>query len=86
MNTKAEPSKRMKRGSYREAIRWIAENDDTVWVDDVNAYGPADLSVTATLIADLFDVEHERVRVDIRRELDKYQRLHRGHKRLKPIV
>ncbi len=60
----------MKRGSYREAIRWLVDNDDTEWA----AYGASDPSdargtpsVTAALVADLFDTNCERVRSDILR-------------------
>lgn len=58
----------MKRPGYREAIRWIAENDDTEWV------GKGDPeSVSAALVADLFGVSDERVAKDLARELDRAQ-------------
>jgi hypothetical protein len=57
----------MKRASYRDGVFWLAVNDDTDWVDaEVNTP-----SVTACLLADLFGVDTERVRVDVRRELKK---------------
>lgn len=56
----------MKRPGYREAIRWMVDNDDTEWVD-VDDPG----SVTAALVADLFGVSDERVRDDLRRALRK---------------
>jgi hypothetical protein len=62
----------MKRASYRAAIFWIAANDDTEWVGDENADTSLAIhcpSVTASLVADLFDVDTERVRLDVRREL-----------------
>lgn len=61
----------MKRASYREAIRWIAGNDDTEWVNEAYSDGFAPLSVTAALVVDLFDADEQRVRQDIKRELNK---------------
>lgn len=55
----------MKRASYREAIRWMAENDDTEWVEDESPI----LSVAAVLIADLFDVDEAKVVKDLRRAM-----------------
>jgi len=57
----------MKRPSYREAIRWIASNDDTEWV----ANNEPSISVTAALVADLFDVDDDKVTADLRRQLEK---------------
>ena len=58
----------MRRASYREAIRWIALNDDTAWLDeDEWINGQPCPSVSAVLIADLFDVPVERVIRDIQR-------------------
>lgn len=55
----------MKRASYRDAIRWIAANDDTEWLTDAMSVP----SVTASLVADLFEVDTDRVTKDLRREL-----------------
>jgi hypothetical protein len=64
----------MKRPGYREAIDWIAYNDDTEWLkpNDWNNNG-ADLSpsVTACLVADLFGVDTDRVTADLKRKLAK---------------
>jgi hypothetical protein len=61
----------MKRPGYREAILWLAGNDDNEWLE--NEYGRIDgeptLSVTASLVADLFEVEHARLVADLRRAL-----------------
>lgn len=54
----------MKRASYREAIRWIARNDDCEWLRDPEGI----FSVTTALVADLFDVHTDRVTADLRRE------------------
>ena len=51
--------------SYSCAIQWIADNDDTGWLND-----PADElipSVTATLVADLFGRTTDQVTADLRR-------------------
>lgn len=48
--------------SYREAIYWIAENDDTEWVRDG---GPE--SVTAALVADIYRRSVDEVAADLRR-------------------
>lgn len=60
----------MKRASYREAIRWIAHNEDPEWLNDEEPIPP----ISALLIVDLFDVEQTRVIADIRRELGKMGR------------
>lgn len=57
----------MKRASYREAIRWLAYNDDTQWLHDAD---PIE-SVSTALVADLFGVDVERVTRDLRREVNK---------------
>lgn len=57
----------MKRASYRDAIRWIAENDDVEWLEDDDPIP----SVTAVLVADLFDVEVDRVTGDLRKAVKK---------------
>lgn len=57
----------MKRPGYREAIFWIANNDDVAFMDEGNDW----LSVTASLIVDLFGVTPERFRADVARELAK---------------
>ncbi len=67
----------MKRASYREAVEWIARNDDTEWLNEV----PQHASVTACLVADLFGVDEGRVFKDLRRALIK-QRAERAAIRL----
>ena len=51
----------MKRPSYKQAIEWIVDMDDCYWVQDENPIA----SVTACMVADLFDVDLERVKRDI---------------------
>jgi hypothetical protein len=59
----------MKRPDYREAIQWLAHNDDTEWVQSRGR--DAWVSVAASLVADLFGVDGKRVRAAVRRELKK---------------
>lgn len=54
----------MKRPGYREAIRWIALNDDCYWLEDDEPI----ISVTAVMVSHLFDVDADRVISDLRRE------------------
>lgn len=67
-----QPKKRMKRASYREAIAWIADNDDGGSED---ALEPTVVSkmITACLVADLFGVDSERVGNDIVRYRKKHK-------------
>ena len=60
----------MRRPGYREAVRWIAYNDDAEWTRDAEPV----ISVTGALVCDLFDVTTERLVADIRRELAKIDR------------
>lgn len=51
---------------YKDAIEWMAENDDTSWI---NTSGDTIPSVTACLVADLFGKPIEKVVKD----LEKYE-------------
>lgn len=64
----------MARASYKAAIRWMADNDDTDWTRHDPGSGPGALSVTAALVADLFGKEDEAVRADLKRVLRKQAR------------
>lgn len=57
----------MARASYRRAIDWLAQNDDNEWLKDE----PADqiLSVSASLVADLFDKADAQVARDLARRV-----------------
>ena len=61
----------MKRPSYREAIEWLARNDDNEWVKADPEEGGGALSVTASLVADMFGIDDERVRKDLTRKLER---------------
>lgn len=58
--------------SYKQAIKWMVDNDDTDWVE-------ADpQSVAAALVADLFGRTDLQVRLDIIKELIRAGRLPKG--------
>lgn len=54
----------MKRASYREAIAWIAWNDDLGSNDSLNATACAEM-ISCCLVADLFGVPAARVGGDV---------------------
>jgi len=54
----------MKRASYREAVEWIALNDDNGAPDAREADAVAGL-ISTILVAHLFGVERERVARDV---------------------
>lgn len=68
----------LKRPGYREAIDWLARNDDCYWLGDRDALGPI-LSVSASMIRDLFDASEERLIADLRRKL---KQVHPNHEAL----
>ncbi len=61
------------RPSYRRALLWIVDNDDTEWLEGEHEDGTP-LSVTASLVADLFGHSDEKVEMDLRRMLKKTRR------------
>ena len=56
----------MKRPGYREAVEWLVLNDDVEWATFDPPDACASVSVTGALVCDLFGVETERLRSDIR--------------------
>lgn len=54
----------------KDAIDWIVDNDDTEWVH----YSDPIPSVTACLVADLFDKDIEEITARIRKGLAKQSR------------
>lgn len=54
-------AKRMKRPSYREAIAWVAQNDDASVTDPELVHA----AVTVGFVADLFGVEQKKVTADV---------------------
>lgn len=58
----------MKRPGYREAIDWLAGNDDCHWLGDFDNHGPM-LSVTAAMVRDLWGVTDDKLLTDLRRAL-----------------
>lgn len=57
---------------YQEAIDWIALNDDTQWATDADRWDDPILSVTASLVVDLFGKPEATVVRDIRRAIERY--------------
>lgn len=55
----------MRRPGYREAVEWIALNDDNEWLHDESPI----ISVTAGMVRDLYDVDQDRLIADLRRYL-----------------
>lgn len=60
---------RRRRMGYREAIKWLACNDDCAWAEDEDS----PQSVTAAFVADCFDVNDAKVRRDLQRAIPKQE-------------
>lgn len=58
---------------YTDAIKWIVTNDDTNWLDGEPGTADGQESVTAALIADLFEKTDIQVRADLIDETRKQQ-------------
>jgi hypothetical protein len=69
----------MKRPGYREAVEWLAGNDDCYWLGDFDRHGLI-MSVAASMIRDLYDVTDEKLSADIRKALKK---IHPSHEVLR---
>lgn len=67
----------MKRASYRDAIDWLANNDDCGWIEEPQ-FG---LSVAASAVRDVFGVDDAKVLADVRRKLGNAERARRAKKR-----
>ncbi len=70
----------MRRPGYREALEWLAGNDDCYWLGDFDAHGPI-MSVAASMVRDLFDVTDDKLLKDLRAAL---ARVHPNHEALRP--
>lgn len=55
----------MKRPGYREAVEWLALNDDCYWLAPDAGEGES-ISVAAAMVRDLFDVTDEKLFADLR--------------------
>lgn len=53
---------------YREAIKWLCDNDDTCWVFDEQFGHP---SVSASLVADIYGKSDMVVKRDIIKQMEK---------------
>lgn len=62
----------MNRPGYREAVEWLAGNDDCYWLGDEEKV----LSVAASMIRDLYGVTDEKITADIRKMLKKIHPTH----------
>jgi hypothetical protein len=60
----------MKYPGYREAIRWLAYNDDNEWLKD----DEPTVSVTAAMVCDLFAVEECKLIHDLHEAIAKRDR------------
>jgi hypothetical protein len=65
-----------RRPGYREAVEWLAYNDDNEWAHHPEATGLGGISVAGALVRDLYGVEDARLRKDIvkleaKRDLDR---------------
>lgn len=61
-------------GSYLTAIHWIALNDDTKWLDNMDKGEPGwSPSVTLCLVADVFQRSLEVATDDLRRAISHYR-------------
>lgn len=52
---------KLPRGKYRDALDWIVLNDDTEWLDNDDP-----MSVTLSLVADLWGLSSEQAVADLR--------------------
>ncbi|HTI78959.1 MAG TPA: hypothetical protein VL614_00760 [Acetobacteraceae bacterium] len=57
-------TKRRSTMSYSRALEWIVDNDDTGWLDEDGCGIP---SVTACLVADIYDRTEDEVTADLLR-------------------
>jgi hypothetical protein len=48
---------------YRDALQWIINNDDTEWLHDDDPV----ISVTAALVADIYDRSTDEVIADLKK-------------------
>lgn len=59
---------------YQDAIAWIVYNDDIEWLDEEKP--ESIISVTACLVADLFNKEHPVVIADLKKAAAKMDAEH----------
>ena len=64
----------MRRPGYREAMEWLVLNDDVEWATFDLPDARASVSVTGALVCDLFGVDVERLRADIRRGIERLRK------------
>lgn len=59
---------------YQDAIDWIVNNDDTEWAENDADTAMGTESVTASLVAGVFNKEIKQVREDVIRGLKRLER------------
>jgi hypothetical protein len=69
----------VKRPGYREAIEWLAGNDDCHYLI-TSEHHEIIMSVAASMVRDLYDVTDEKLQADVRRML---KRIHPNHEALR---
>jgi hypothetical protein len=69
----------LRRPGYREAVDWIASNDDCYWLGDHDGHGLI-MSVTASMVCDLWGVTDTKLCADLVRALRK---AHPSHEALR---
>jgi hypothetical protein len=57
--------------SYRDALEWIALNDDTSFMEDADNVIP---SVSVSFVADIWDKDVNKVIKDLRRVMNRLNR------------
>lgn len=55
----------MKRPGYREALEWMALNDDIYWLGEDAASAAGSISVTGAMVRDLWNVDEVKFRKDL---------------------
>lgn len=58
--------------SYKNAIDWIAQNDDCEWLGDCSSPQGVTLSISARFVRDLWFKDDERLVNDVKKALKKY--------------
>lgn len=60
----------MRRPGYREAVEWLAGNDDCYYLV-TSEHHEIIMSVAASMIRDLYDISAEKLQSDVRKVLKK---------------
>ena len=67
---------------YKEAIEWIAYNDDTEFLNDpYTRHDETHVSVSVALVADIFGKTRAQARADLVKQLKRMERFQLCHSR-----